>query len=167
MKPTYSKFLILSLSFAAFAGFQNCSKVNFSRNGSMLTKAGLDGGQEISDGDGGTVITDNGGETPPVTTVDDGSGDETQSSGDMIYICVLKGSGNSHVLQYSAVDHLYNDTSKSHTVCTTERGCLEIASQIFDVDHVKDESGRCTHAKSVIQIDESSLQDLVNAQTQI
>lgn len=145
MKPTVNKILVLTLSLFAFTAFQNCAKVNFSSKNPLMTKAGLTS-------------------EPPVV-VGDGGGE--QASGGMIYVCVLKGPGNSHVLQYSSENHLYNDTSKNQTVCTTERGCMEIASQIFDVDHVKDESGRCAHANSVIQIDEAGLQDLVNSQTQI
>lgn len=169
MKVTTKSTVIVAVTLMIFLGFQNCAKVTFKTAAGMNGK--LDDGVDNTVDDIGDDVTDDGGVPTPTPTatatpiVDDG-GDNDDDSGDQegaaLYICVLKGSGDSHVLQYS--DKLYDDTSKNKTVCTTERGCLEIASQLFEVDHVKQEGQRCAHAHSVIQIDEASLQGLVDAQ---
>jgi hypothetical protein len=146
-----------------FIGFQNCGKqMQFSASGlenslkdSTLVKVPVDEGtDDVVDNpvdDSGNVDEGNPADNPPGDVVDDpvdqqpelpppsvitddnsGEVDGEPDSGPQNFICIIAGHGKSQKL--ALVDNnLVSQTSACKTVCTTQKGCLDIASQKFDV----------------------------------
>lgn len=144
-----------------------------------------DGGDDDSTDDGETTIDDGGvviddGEN---NEVDDGTDDhncndkkkhehvtvkppripesEEESEDDSKYVaCIVERNGKSGKLAIQSND-LFVATAVSHSVCVTQKGCLEIAAQKFDVIGIEDR-GYCDHNPNVVRKNDVELQALVD-----
>ena len=118
-----------------------------------------------------TPIPDEGGGSDPVVVVnppsnEDGvvpvpgknSGKDKSASG-LNYVCVLKGNGKSNLLSFK--DRLLGENSTPNTVCTTERACLEIASETFEVVQAV-KRGYCKNNPHVVRLSEDALSSLLS-----
>lgn len=143
------KYAILFLMGFVLIGYQNCDKgMRFSTNNDKVSDGNFDEINGNSDYyDGGLVETpvdDSDGVDSP-EDVDDPSHEQSQSA-KLGYVCILEGAGKSQKLAY--VDEgLISKNATPKTVCTTERGCLEIASQKFNVIGVE-YRGYCKNSKA-------------------
>ena len=106
-------------------------------------------GNSGSNDNGG--INDNGGEPS-----DDGD------SGPQHYICIVDGPGKSQKLAL-VNNALVSQTSAVKTVCTTQKGCLEIASQKFNIKSAEFR-GFCKQDNDdhSVHLSESQLQSVIN-----
>jgi hypothetical protein len=124
-------------------------------------------------------IVDDPVDTPPGDIVDDpvdhgnangNSGNNDNSgepsddvdSGPQHFICIVDGPGKSQKLAL-VNNALTTQTSAVKTVCTTEKACLEIASQKFSVKSAEFR-GFCKqdHDCHSVHLSESQLQDVIN-----
>lgn len=142
-----------------FVAFQNCGKtMQFS--GGSLEKASVieipldddKSGDDItppgdivedpvveipgeSNGNGGTN-GDGGSNGDDGSNDDDDDNNVVEDSGPTEFICIVAGQGDSHKLAL-VDDIVIAETSAARTICVTENGCLNIASQKFEVKEAK------------------------------
>ena len=95
------------------------------------------------------------------TEIGEPDDDDDENSGPRHFICILEGSGKSQKLAL-VEDALLAQTSAVHTVCTTERGCLDIASQKFEVKSAEFR-GYCKNGGAdSVSLSEDQLQSVID-----
>lgn len=132
-----------------------------SNNGTLVAKSVS--GESIDDVEGSLVPIAEA--TPNVTDAPDATATPglvviAEVEGPKNFVCILEGPGRSVVLGY-ADEQMAVSKSTPATICTTERGCLEIAAAKFSVKEAVHRS-YCDHSKNVVVADEATLQRLIS-----
>jgi len=130
--------------------------------GSNGSNGSNDNDDDNSNGNGGT----NGNDGSNGSTGSNGADNSNGSDGvidrsESQYICILEGKGKSLRLGYSNSE-LVSVGSTPQAVCTTQRGCLEIARQKFNVVSAEYRGFCKNDSAQSIQLTESELEALIN-----
>lgn len=124
--------------------------------------SGSSGTNGSSGSNGSSGANGDSGSNGDVVDTPEEDGEPEENSGPKHFICILEGSGKSQKLAL-VDDALVSQTSACKTVCTTERACLDVVSQAFNVKSAE-KRGFCKKESDEhsIHLSESQLQSIID-----